>query len=113
MLYKEVEHDPIKRAELIKDIVESISVIPDAINRSVYVKECSRIMDISEQVLQIEINKLIRKKLEKQLRQHKKIISNNRIKEIFQLMIFHRKLIWKKKKRLTQYLIMKKKNCCV
>lgn len=62
LLYKEVEHDPIKRAELIKDIVESISVIPDAINRSVYVKECSRIMDISEQVLQIEINKLIRKK---------------------------------------------------
>ena len=62
LLYKEVEHDPIKRAELIKDIVESISVIPDAINRSVYVKECSRIMDIGEQVLQIEINKLIRKK---------------------------------------------------
>lgn len=62
LLYKEVENDPIKRAELIKDIVESISVIPDAINRSVYVKECSRIMDISEQVLQIEINKLIRKK---------------------------------------------------
>lgn len=62
LLYKEVENDPIKRAELIKDIVESISVIPDAINRSVYVKECSKIMDISEQVLQIEINKLIRKK---------------------------------------------------
>jgi DNA primase len=66
LLYKEVEHDPIKRAELIKDIVESISVIPDAINRSVYVKECSRIMDISEQVLQVEINKLIRKKTGKQ-----------------------------------------------
>lgn len=62
LLYKEAEHDPIKRAELIKDIVESIAVIPDAINRSVYVKECSRIMDISEQVLQIEVNKLIRKK---------------------------------------------------
>ena len=61
LLYKEVEHDPIKRAELIKDIVESIAVIPDAINRSVYVKECSKIMDISEQILQIEINKLIRK----------------------------------------------------
>jgi len=62
LLYKEVQNDPIKRAELIKDIVESIAVIPDAINRSVYVKECSRIMDISEQILQIEINKLIRKK---------------------------------------------------
>ena len=66
LLYKEVEHDPIKRAELIKDIVESIAVIPDAINRSVYVKECSKLMDISEQILQIEINKLIRKKTGKQ-----------------------------------------------
>ena len=65
LLYKEVENDPIKRAELIKDIVESIAVIPDAINRSVYVKECSKIMDINEQILQIEINKLIRKKPEK------------------------------------------------
>ncbi len=62
LLYKEVEHDPIKRADLIKDIVESISVIPDTINRSVYVKECSKIMDISEQILLIEINKIIRKK---------------------------------------------------
>lgn len=67
LLYKEVENDPIKRAELIKDIVESISVIPDAINRSVYVKECSKIMDISEQILQTEVNKLIRKKNNKQL----------------------------------------------
>ncbi len=72
LLYKEVENDPIKRAELIKDIVESISVIPDAINRSVYVKECSRIMDISEQILQIEINKIIRKKTGKQAEQDRK-----------------------------------------
>ena len=67
LLYKDVENDPIKRAELIKDIVESIAVIPDAINRSVYVKECSKIMDINEQILQIEINKLIRKKTGKHL----------------------------------------------
>ncbi|MES2132168.1 MAG: DNA primase [Bacteroidota bacterium] len=66
LLYEEVKNDPIKRADLIKDIVESIAVIPDAINRSVYVKECSRIMDISEQILQIEINKLIRKHAGKQ-----------------------------------------------
>ncbi len=67
LLYKEAENDPIKRAELIKDIVESIAVIPDAINRSVYVKECSKLMDIGEQILQIEINKLIRKKAGKQV----------------------------------------------
>jgi len=62
LLYQEAENDPIKRAELIKDIVESIAVIPDAINRSVYVKECSKIMDIGEQILHIAINKIIRKK---------------------------------------------------
>jgi len=66
LLYEEAASDPIKRAALIKDIVESIAVIPDAINRSVYVKECSKLMDIGEQILQIEINKLIRKKTGKQ-----------------------------------------------
>ena len=67
LLYEEAANDPIKRAALIKDIVESIAVIPDAINRSVYVKECSKLMDIGEQILQIEINKLIRKKTGKQV----------------------------------------------
>ncbi len=76
LLYKEVEHDPIKRAELIKDIVESIAVIPDAINRSVYVKECSKIMDISEQILQIEINKIIRKKTGKPTQQQNQSVDS-------------------------------------
>lgn len=61
LLFEDAKTDPIKRSDLIKDIVGSISVIPDAITRSVYVKECSRIMDISEQILQQEINKLLRK----------------------------------------------------
>lgn len=61
LLFEDAKSDPIKRSDLIKDIVGSISVIPDAITRSVYVKECSRIMDISEQILQQEINKLLRK----------------------------------------------------
>lgn len=62
LLYQDAQNDPIKRADLIKDIVESIAVIPDAINRTVYLKECSKIMDISEQILLTEVNKLIRKK---------------------------------------------------
>lgn len=66
LLYQDAQNDPIKRAELIKDIVESIAVIPDAINRTVYIKECSKIMEISEQILLIEINKIIRKKTGKQ-----------------------------------------------
>lgn len=63
LLYEETQNDPIKKAELIHNIVETISIIPDAISRSVYVKECSRIMDMGEQILLTELNKLRRKKL--------------------------------------------------
>jgi DNA primase len=63
LLMKDVAHDPIKKAGLIKEIVESISLIPDAITRSVYTKECSNVMGIEEQVLLTELNKVRRKKL--------------------------------------------------
>ncbi len=51
LLQSESKNDPIKKAELIRDMVTSISKIPDVIKREVYVRECSRIMDISEDVL--------------------------------------------------------------
>lgn len=60
-LFNETKKDPIKKAEVIKDIVQSISVIPDAIIRSVYIKECAGIMELDESVLQMEVNKLRRK----------------------------------------------------
>lgn len=60
-LKNETKNDPIKRAGVIKDIVENIALIPDNIIRSVYIKECSTIMEIEENVLQLEINKLRRK----------------------------------------------------
>jgi DNA primase len=62
ILMKEAQDDPIKKAGLIKEIVQSISLIPDAIIRSVYVKECSATMDMAEQTLMNELNKLLRKK---------------------------------------------------
>lgn len=55
LLMKEAAGDPIKRAALISDIVQSISVIPDAITRSVYARECSRQMEIDENILLREI----------------------------------------------------------
>ncbi|MGE0089325.1 MAG: DNA primase [Bacteroidales bacterium] len=61
LLSKEAKNDPVKRASLITDIVRSISVIPDAITRTVYIKECSRILEIDEKILYAESNK-IRKK---------------------------------------------------
>ncbi len=51
LLTKEANNDPIKRAEMIRDMVVSISKISDRIKREIYVQECSRIMDISEKVL--------------------------------------------------------------
>jgi len=63
LLMKDVAHDPIKKAGLIKDIVDSIALIPEAIIRSVYIKECSNVMGIEEQVLLTELNKVRRKKL--------------------------------------------------
>lgn len=61
-LFNETKHDPIKKATVIKDIVQSISLIPDAIIRSVYIKECASIMELSENVLQQEVTKLRRNK---------------------------------------------------
>jgi DNA primase len=60
-LVNETKHDPIRKATVIKDVVHSISLIPDAIIRSVYVKECANIMEMDEGVLQVEVNKLRRK----------------------------------------------------
>lgn len=51
LLIREVKNDPVKKADTIRDIVNSIAKIPDRIQREVYIQECSRIMDISEEVL--------------------------------------------------------------
>ena len=51
LLMDEAKNDPVKKAGLIRDIVVSISKIPDSIQQEVYIQECSRIMDISETVL--------------------------------------------------------------
>ena len=58
ILTKGTNNDPLKKAEAIKKIVESIALIPDAIYRSVYVKECGRIMDVDEHILLSELNKI-------------------------------------------------------
>jgi len=51
LLIKDAKNDPIKKAETIREIVNSISKIPDQIKKEIYIQECSRIMDISENVL--------------------------------------------------------------
>ncbi|OCB68606.1 DNA primase [Flavobacterium piscis] len=63
LLMKEAKNDPIKKADLIRDMVVSISKIPDRIQREIYTQECARIMDISEQVLVSTLAQLIQKDL--------------------------------------------------
>ena len=58
LLLQEVGDDPIKRARLISNIVQSISVIPDTIKRSVYIQECARQLEVSEKVLISTVNKI-------------------------------------------------------
>ena len=48
---KETKDDPLKRADTIRDMIESISKISDPIKREIYVRECAKIMEISEEVL--------------------------------------------------------------
>ena len=67
LLLKDAQNDPIKRASVIKDIVETIAVIPDPIYRATYIKECSRTLEMPEQTLTNEVNKILRAKLRKQL----------------------------------------------
>ncbi len=55
LLLKDAEGDPIKKASLIADMVQSVAQIPDPIQRSVYIKECARSMDIDEQILISEV----------------------------------------------------------
>ena len=51
LLMSEAQNDPVAKANLIRDMVTSISKVSDNIQREIYVRECSRIMDISEEVL--------------------------------------------------------------
>jgi DNA primase len=62
LLLSEASNDPVKRADLIRDVVKSIAVIPEAITRTVYIKECSTVLEVSEPILYHEVNKLRQQK---------------------------------------------------
>lgn len=61
VLLSETQNDPIKKAKLIHEIVDSIALIPDQISRSVYTTECSNLLGIPEKTLISELNKSIRR----------------------------------------------------
>ncbi|MDG4716744.1 DNA primase [Winogradskyella marincola] len=71
LLVKDANNDPIKKAETIRDIVNSIAKIPDAIKREIYIRECASIMDISENVLFSTLAQINKKDVKENNRQYK------------------------------------------
>jgi len=68
MLKKDAETDPIKKAGLITEIVRTISVIPESISRSVYIRECSKLLDIDEKILYSETARFRRNRLDQRVK---------------------------------------------
>ncbi|MDT8346734.1 MAG: DNA primase [Flavobacteriaceae bacterium] len=68
LLQQETQNDPIKKADAIKDIIESIGKIPDPIQQEIYIKECARIMDLSEEVLFSSLS----------IKQHKEVLNERK-----------------------------------
>jgi DNA primase len=66
LLLKDIKNDPIKKADLIKEILESIAKIPDQIKASLFVKECSTLLEMEERILLSELNKIKLKKIKKE-----------------------------------------------
>ncbi len=62
LLLQDAQNDPVKRAGLVSNIVASIAVIPDAITRSMYIRDCSSLLHVKEDALYAETNKRIFKK---------------------------------------------------
>ncbi len=69
ILMKEASGDPIKQAQLIKEVVQSVALIPDTITRSVYTKTSARIFQTDEQIIVSEINKLRKNKYKEDQKQ--------------------------------------------
>ena len=67
LLLKDAANDPIKKGQVVRNIVETISVVPDPIFRIAYVKETSRLLDMPEETLMVELNKQLRAKFKKSL----------------------------------------------
>jgi DNA primase len=68
LLMQSAQEDPIRKAGAIKEIVQSIASIPDAVKRAVLIQQCSKLLSIDEAVLNAEQNKLILRKEQEQRR---------------------------------------------
>ncbi len=81
LLLEDAQNDPVKKAGLISNIVRSIGIIPDPIIRSVYIKECSTLLNVQEDALYAEINRIMFQKREVD-RKKQFVDSQQQIKQI-------------------------------
>lgn len=73
LLLEEAGNDPVKRAALIGDIIRTIAIVPDNITRTIYIRECSAKMEIDEQVVLNEVNKIRLARYEQNRQQRQQI----------------------------------------
>ncbi len=62
VLLEEAKDSPVKKAELIRDIIQSISLIPNLIQRELYIQETAKLMEVREEVLFKELNQNLQRK---------------------------------------------------
>lgn len=67
LLMQDVGDDPVKKAAAIHEIVESVALVPDLVLRSLYIQQCSRLLQVNEQALISEMNKVLRRQYRKKL----------------------------------------------
>lgn len=82
ILLQGAENDPIQRSKAISDIVRSISVIPDDITRAMYIKECSRRLEIDEKLLTRQVSKKIAERIEKEAQQRQRQIAKESLNDV-------------------------------
>lgn len=100
ILYEDTKNDPIKKADTVRDIVNSISKIPDQIKKEIYIQECARIMDISEEVLFTTLAQIGKKtlsdenkKLKKEQKSFEVIKHEKALKKVDVQYVLERKII--------------------
>jgi DNA primase len=80
LLMKGVGEDPVQKAEVIREILQSIALIPDEVSKSLFLQQCSRLLDINEGILLGEHNKILLKKEKGYSRPHKLV--HNSVNEL-------------------------------
>ncbi len=77
LLLKEADNDPVKKANIVNEIIEDISLIPNPVTRSFYIKDCSSLFNVPEQTLLSQLNKIITQKFKKKSSSYQPEISQD------------------------------------